>query len=163
VLLEYQIAETFRKPRSRPSQVIPTPPLHDVSLGACPIRLQSFLLLGHLLRIHRTCPIFDINGGRTRYLLLGQPLTSESKFRLIPRYGHNRLRRQSVHSTTEWLRAVRFEGKNHCPVEASTRIRLLIYTGTPTQINSQTLVTPAIIEDIFSYTKYNYCAQGSIY
>jgi hypothetical protein len=32
---------------------------------------------------------------------------------------------------TEWLRAVRFEGKNHCPVEASTRIRLVIYTGTP--------------------------------
>jgi hypothetical protein len=41
-----------------------------------------------------------------------------------------------ISSYPEWLRAVRFEGKNHCPVEASTRIRLLIYTGTPIQINS---------------------------
>jgi hypothetical protein len=42
------------------------------------------------------------------------------------------------------------------PKEASTRNRLLIYTNTPIQINSETLVTPAITEDILSYIKYNY-------
>jgi hypothetical protein len=36
----------------------------------------------------------------------------------------------------ECLRAGTFEGKIPCPVEASTRIRLSIYTNTPIQINS---------------------------
>jgi hypothetical protein len=31
----------------------------------------------------------------------------------------------------EWLGAVRFEGKNHCPVEANTSVRLLILYGVP--------------------------------
>jgi hypothetical protein len=33
--------------------------------------------------------------------------------------------------TSEWLGAVRFEGKNHCPVEANTSVRLLILYGVP--------------------------------
>ena len=48
-------------------------------------------------------------------------------------------------------------GKFPPPKEASTRNRLLIYTDTPIQINSETLVTPVITEDILSYTMYDYC------
>jgi hypothetical protein len=47
-------------------------------------------------------------------------------------------------------------GKFPPPKEASKRNRLLIYTDTPTQINSETLVTPRITEDILSYIIYNY-------
>jgi hypothetical protein len=38
--------------------------------------------------------------------------------------------------SAECLRAGTFEGKNPCPVEASTSIQLSIYTNNPIQINS---------------------------
>jgi hypothetical protein len=61
----------------------------------------------------------------------------------------------SVYISTQSIRSVSGEGHLNGsfppPKEASTRNRLLIYTDTPIQINSETLVTPAITEDILSY------------
>jgi len=61
----------------------------------------------------------------------------------------------------DWIRSVSGEGHLNGsfppPKEASTRNRLLIYTNTPIQINSETLVTPVITEDILSYKVWLLC------
>jgi hypothetical protein len=41
------------------------------------------------------------------------------------------LEQQQPPMDAEWLGAVRFKGKNHCPVEANTSVRLLILYGVP--------------------------------